>query len=92
MPAVRRDPLQGESLRCIIGKETASMVLIWLSILFFVVVGIVVIVRREEMSQGIAMFMGATTSPGCAVALGVVCFLIALLGVVLNQLGLFTPK
>lgn len=68
------------------------MFLIWFAILFFVIVGVVVIVRRDEVTQGIAMFMGATAVPGCAVGLGIMCFLIALAGLILHQLGLFgTP-
>ncbi len=59
-----------------------------LSVLFLLAFGIVVIIRRDEVTEGIAMFMGASTLPGCAVALGASLVLLALAAVVLNRLGL----
>lgn len=59
-----------------------------LSILFLIAVGLVLIVRRQEMAQAMALMSGATTPPGCAVAAGIAFFALALLGVVLYQAGL----
>ena len=61
------------------------------SILLFIAVGLVFIVRRHEMAEGLAMFSGATTPPGCATAMGVVFFALALLSVVLYRLGYLGP-
>lgn len=59
-----------------------------ISVLFLAAIGVVVIVRKDEVTEGIAMFMGATAVPGCAVALGVMFLLLALAAVVLNRFGL----
>ncbi|MCC2670914.1 MAG: hypothetical protein K0Q72_3385 [Armatimonadetes bacterium] len=58
-----------------------------LAVLLFVAVGVVLIVRRAEMAAGLAMFSGASTPPGCAVAAGLCFFALAALAVVLYRIG-----
>ena len=58
-----------------------------LAVLFFIAIGVVVLVRRQEIAAGLATFSGASTPPGCAVAVGIFFFLLALLAVVLYQIG-----
>jgi len=67
--------------------------MVWFAVALFVAIGVVFIRRRKELSEGIAMFSGATALPGCSVALGLMFFLLALLAIVLQQLGYIgTPK
>jgi hypothetical protein len=61
------------------------------AILLFIAVGVVFIVRRQEMAEGLAMFSGATTPPGCAAVVGAGFFALALLSVVLYRLGYLGP-
>lgn len=61
--------------------------MVWLAVLLFIAVGIVVIRSRNDIAHGLAMFSGATSPPGCAVAVGISFFLLAILTVVLYQLG-----
>lgn len=61
--------------------------MVWFAVLLFIVVGVVLIRARNEVAQGIAMFSGATSPPGCAVAVGIMFFLLAVLTVVLYQRG-----
>lgn len=61
--------------------------MVWFAVLLFVAIGVVFIRSRKELAQGIAMFSGATALPGCAVAIGVMFFLLALLAIILQQMG-----
>jgi hypothetical protein len=61
--------------------------MVWFAVLLFIAVGVVLIRARNEVAQGIAMFSGATSPPGCAVAVGIMFFLLAILTVVLYQQG-----
>lgn len=62
--------------------------MVWFAVVFFIVVGVVCIRSRKELAQGLAMFSGATSPPGCAVAVGIVFFILAVLAIVLQQLGI----
>jgi hypothetical protein len=62
--------------------------MVWLAILFFVGLGVYCIVDRKEMAQGIALSTGAAATPGCAVALAVMFFVIAAITVGLHFAGI----
>jgi hypothetical protein len=64
--------------------------MIWfaLFVLFFVAIGVLVIVQRKEIANGMGMLFGASTAPGCALAVAVLCFAVAIAAVVVYQLGL----
>jgi hypothetical protein len=61
--------------------------MVWFAVLLFIAVGVVLIRARNDVAHGIAMFSGATSPPGCAVAVGIVFFILAALTVVLYQQG-----
>jgi hypothetical protein len=61
--------------------------MVWFAVVLFIGIGVVFIRSREEMAQGMAMFTGAKALPGCAVAMGVAFFILAILALVLQQLG-----
>ncbi len=61
------------------------------SILFFVAIGVYLIVRRTEMAHAMALVLGSGLVPGCAVALGTSFILIAVAAGVCAALGLFGP-
>lgn len=62
--------------------------MVWFAVVLFIAIGVVFIRGRKEMAQGMAMFTGATAIPGCAVAVGIAFLLLAVVAVVLQQLGL----
>lgn len=62
--------------------------MVWLAILFFVGIGVYFIVDRKDMAEGIAMATGAAAIPGCAVAMGVMFFVLALVALALHLAGI----
>ncbi len=68
------------------------MLWVWIAIVLFVVIGVVLIVWRKELTYWQSqMVWGATMHPGCAVVEGVLLILLALAFYLAHRAGLLGP-
>lgn len=49
----------------------------WSAAILFTIVGIYMIVRREEATKGLSLSLGGRVFPGCSIVVGIVFFLLA---------------
>ncbi|HEV7425808.1 MAG TPA: hypothetical protein VGQ46_05535 [Thermoanaerobaculia bacterium] len=63
--------------------------IVWLAAILFVVVGVIFILRRADLSRAQSLVAGGRLGAGCAVAEGIVFLLMAIATVVLYRYGWF---
>jgi hypothetical protein len=65
------------------------MLLVWIAVPLFVIVGIAMIAARKQLVELHAVVMGGTAMPGCIIAEAVLLFVLAGLIVLAHRSGLF---
>jgi hypothetical protein len=63
--------------------------MVWAAVALFTVVGVVFIVRREDLARAQSVVAGGNLAPGCAVAEGILLLAMALAALVMSRYGWF---
>jgi hypothetical protein len=63
--------------------------IVWLAAILFVVVGVIFILRRNDLARAQSLVAGGRLGAGCAIAEGIVFLLMAIATVVLHRYGWF---
>lgn len=65
------------------------MLLVWIAVPLFIVVGIAMIVARKHLLELHAIVMGGTALPGCVIAEAVTLFALAAAILAAHRMGMF---
>jgi hypothetical protein len=63
--------------------------IVWLAAILFVIVGVIFILRRNDLARAQSLVAGGRLGAGCAIAEGIVFLLMAIAAVVLHRYGWF---
>jgi hypothetical protein len=63
--------------------------MVWAAVILFTAVGIVFIIRRQDLARAQSLVAGGNLAPGCAVAEGILLLAMAVAALVLSRYGWF---
>jgi hypothetical protein len=64
--------------------------MVWIAVVVFVLLGIVFIVRRNDLARAQSLVAGGNLMPGCVIVEGILLLLMAAAVVIAHSFGVFT--